>query len=145
MTPAPLTQGSGSLTVTTDGPGLIDITRPVASWLVGTGVDEGLLTVFIRHTSASLTIQENADPDVLADLVDAIERLAPAHGRYRHGMEGPDDMPAHIKSALTATCLSIPVTRGAMVLGTWQAIYLWEHRARRHEREIALHVIGSTG
>jgi secondary thiamine-phosphate synthase enzyme len=143
MTATPLSQSSGSLTVTTDGPGLIDITRPVAGWLVDTRVDEGLLTVFVRHTSASLTIQENADPDVLADLVDAIERLAPAHGRYRHGMEGPDDMPAHIKSALTATSLSIPVSGGAMVLGTWQGIYLWEHRARRRERQVALHVLGS--
>lgn len=140
---APLSQASGRLAVTTDGPGLTDVTRPVAGWLADSRADEGLLTVFIRHTSASLTIQENADPDVLADLVDAIERLAPAHGRYRHGMEGPDDMPAHIKSALTATSLSIPVVDGRMVLGTWQGIYVWEHRARRRERTLALHFIGT--
>jgi secondary thiamine-phosphate synthase enzyme len=140
---AGLSQASGRIALTTDGKGLIDITRPVAHWLVETGVDEGLLTVFIRHTSASLTIQENADPDVLADLVDALERLAPEHGRYRHGAEGPDDMPAHIKASLTATSLSIPVADGAMVLGTWQGLYLWEHRSRRHERELALHFMGT--
>ena len=140
---AGLSQASGRIALTTDGKGLIDITRPVAHWLVETGVDEGLLTVFIRHTSASLTIQENADADVLADLVDALERLAPEHGRYRHGAEGPDDMPAHIKASLTATSLAIPVTDGAMVLGTWQGIYLWEHRMRRHERDLALHFMGT--
>jgi secondary thiamine-phosphate synthase enzyme len=138
-----LSQASGKIELTTDGKGLIDITRPVAHWLVDTGVDEGLLTVFIRHTSASLTIQENADPDVLADLVDALERLAPEHGRYRHGAEGADDMPAHIKASLTETSLSIPVADGAMVLGTWQGLYLWEHRTRRHERELALHFMGT--
>lgn len=138
-----LSQASGRIALTTDGKGLVDITRPVAHWLVDAGVDEGLLTVFIRHTSASLTIQENADPDVLADLVDALERLAPEHGRYRHGAEGRDDMPAHIKASLTATSLTIPVADGAMVLGTWQGIYLWEHRSRRHERSVALHFMGT--
>lgn len=140
---AGLTQASGAIALTTDGKGLVEITRPVAHWLVDVGAREGLLTVFIRHTSASLTIQENADPDVLADLVDAIERLVPEHGRYRHGIEGPDDMPAHVKASLTATSLSIPVADGAMVLGTWQGIYVWEHRTRHHERSVALHFMGT--
>lgn len=138
-----LTQSSGSIGLTTDGKGLVEMTTPVAAWLDDIGAVEGLLTVFIRHTSASLTIQENADPDVLADLVDALERLAPEHGRYRHGIEGPDDMPAHIKASLTSTSLAIPVVDGAMVLGTWQGIYVWEHRTRRHERSVALHFMGT--
>lgn len=140
---AALCQVSGTLTLTTDGKGLTDMTRAVAHWLADVNAADGLLTVFIRHTSASLTIQENADPDVLADLVDALERLAPEHRRYRHGIEGPDDMPAHIKASLTSTSLSIPVVDAAMVLGTWQGIYVWEHRARRHQRSIALHFMGT--
>jgi secondary thiamine-phosphate synthase enzyme len=104
---------------------------------------DGLLTLFIRHTSASLTIQENADPDVLRDLADALDRFAPRKHPYRHDMEGPDDMPAHIRSMLTAASLSIPVVCGRLVLGTWQAIYLVEHRDAPHTREIALHYVGT--
>ncbi|MEZ5403322.1 MAG: secondary thiamine-phosphate synthase enzyme YjbQ [Bryobacteraceae bacterium] len=115
----------------------------MASWLGKTGVREGLLTVFVRHTSASLTIQENADPDVVHDLKRFFERIAPEDNRlYRHTMEGPDDMPAHIKAALTQTQLSIPVIDGGMTLGTWQGIYLIEHRAHPHSRRVALHFIG---
>ncbi|HWM39082.1 MAG TPA: secondary thiamine-phosphate synthase enzyme YjbQ [Streptomyces sp.] len=132
-----------TLVIDTAGPGFTDVTAQVAAWLRSIGARDGLLTAFIRHTSASLTIQENADPDVLRDLADALERSAPRGGRYRHGMEGPDDMPAHIKSMLTATSLGIPVTGGRMVLGTWQAIYLIEHRDKPHRREIALHYIGA--
>lgn len=133
------------LVIETVGPGFIDATAEVTAWLKAIDAGDGLLTVFVRHTSASLTIQENADPDVLRDLADALERAAPRGHRYRHGMEGPDDMPAHIKSILTATSLGIPVNGGRMVLGTWQAIYLIEHRDRPHRREIALHYVGSRG
>jgi secondary thiamine-phosphate synthase enzyme len=129
----------------TKGPGFSDLTAQVEAWLKSIRAADGLLTLFIRHTSASLTIQENADPDVLRDLADALERAAPRDGRYRHGMEGPDDMPAHIKSMLTSTTLGIPVVSGRMVLGTWQAIYLIEHRDRPHRREIALHYVGTRG
>ncbi|MCJ9429778.1 secondary thiamine-phosphate synthase enzyme YjbQ [Kordiimonas marina] len=127
----------------THGPGLYDITRSVASWVRGTGIDTGLLTLFIRHTSASLTIQENADPDVLLDLQDAMDRLAPS-GRdlYRHSAEGPDDMPAHIKSALTDTTLTIPVRGGLPALGTWQGIYVFEHRKMAHNRTVVCHLMG---
>jgi secondary thiamine-phosphate synthase enzyme len=140
-----LTQAHGELIVTTPGPALVDITGEIAAWLRACGAGDGLVTVFIRHTSASLTIQENADPDVLRDLVDALSRLAPEHAGYRHGTEGPDDMPAHIKAALTATSLSVPVVSGRPVLGTWQGIYVWEHRARPHDRRVALHFIGELG
>ncbi|MEF2072218.1 secondary thiamine-phosphate synthase enzyme YjbQ [Consotaella aegiceratis] len=119
-----------------------DVTRPVADELAAIGAGDGLLTVFIRHTSASLTIQENADPDVRADLVDALDRLAPEDAPYRHTIEGPDDMPAHIKTVLTGVNLSIPVIGGRMALGTWQGIYVVEHRARSHERELVLHFLG---
>lgn len=115
----------------------------MAAWLRSINACDGLLTLFIRHTSASLTIQENADPDVLRDLVDALARAAPREGGYRHAMEGPDDMPAHIKSMLTATSLGVPVDGGVMVLGTWQAIYLIEHRDAPHRREIVLHYVGT--
>jgi secondary thiamine-phosphate synthase enzyme len=101
-----------------------------------------LLTLFIRHTSASLTIQENADPDVLRDLLDALEGLAPRDVAYAHDVEGPDDMPAHITSMLTSTSLSVPVSAGRMVLGTWQALYLIEHRDAPHSREVVLHYVG---
>jgi secondary thiamine-phosphate synthase enzyme len=120
----------------------LDITRQVQGFLAGTGVEEGLLTLFIKHTSASLVVQENADPDVLADLGDALARLAPEEARWRHDAEGPDDMPSHVKAALTATSLSIPVIGGRAALGTWQAIYLVEHRAQPHRRSVALHVFG---
>ena len=131
------------LEFTTSGPGLTDVTGEVAAWLRSQSSNDGLLTLFIRHTSASLTIQENADPDVQLDLVDALDGLAPQNAPYRHGSEGPDDMPAHIKSALTATSLAIPVMAGRLALGTWQGIYLWEHRARPHLRSIALHFQGT--
>ena len=101
------------------------------------------MTLFIRHTSASLTIQENADPDVLADLLTSLRRLAPADGGWRHTVEGPDDMPAHIKTMLTSVSLQIPVLDGALALGTWQAIYLIEHRARPHSREVVMQFMGS--
>lgn len=122
-------------------PGLNEITARIASVVAAAGVTEGLCTVFIRHTSASLTIQENADPSARADLEAWLERLVPMHDPlYTHTAEGPDDMPAHIKAALTATSLSIPVVEGALGLGTWQGIFLWEHRSRRTRRELLVHV-----
>ena len=117
----------------------------VSGWLRGTGIATGLLTIFIQHTSASLTIQENADPDVVADLNDHFERLVPEDSRlYRHTIEGPDDMPAHIRSALTHTQLSIPVVSGRMALGTWQGIYVFEHRSTPHRRGVVLHLLGES-
>ena len=136
-------QANHSLHVETPGPGFTDLTRELSRWLDAIGARDGLLTVFVAHTSASLTIQENADPDVLRDLKDALERMASFDHPYRHGIEGPDDMPAHIKSVLTSTSLSIPVEQGRAVLGTWQAVYLIEHRARPHRRRVALHYLGS--
>jgi secondary thiamine-phosphate synthase enzyme len=125
------------------GRGLVDFTSPVAEWLAGQGALEGLLTLFCRHTSASLVVQENASPKVRSDLETAFERLAPeAPGLYDHDEEGPDDMPAHIRAALTGAALSIPVIGGRLALGTWQAIYLFEHRRRPHRREVAGHWIG---
>ncbi|MGD1935534.1 MAG: secondary thiamine-phosphate synthase enzyme YjbQ [Candidatus Phaeomarinobacter sp.] len=135
-------QHSQTLSLRTPGAGLVDITRNVLAVVSDAGISEGMATLFIRHTSASLTIQENADPDVLADLKDFFERIAPFTGPYRHSTEGPDDMPAHIKSALTATSLSIPIVSGQMVLGTWQGIYVFEHRTRSHDRDIVVHVMG---
>ena len=114
-------------------------------WLRSVGARDGLLTLFLRHTSASLTIQENACSDVRDDLVTALDRLAPQSARWRHTTEGPDDMPAHVKSMLTGVSLGIPVESGEMTLGTWQGIYLVEHRAQPHEREIVLHVVGTFG
>lgn len=137
-----LKQALGRLRVETRGPGFTDITGRVQRWLADQPVQEGLVTVFVRHTSASLLIQENADPDVLADLQNFLERLAPWDGSYRHDTEGPDDMPAHIRSALTQTSLAVPVLDGRMMLGTWQGLYLAEHRARPHTRTLALHVMG---
>ena len=131
------------LTVDTKGPGFTDVTAGVADWLKAAGAKDGLLTIFIRHTSASLTIQENADPDVLRDLEDALDRAAPRSAPYRHSLEGPDDMPGHIKSMVTSTTLGIPVVSGRTVLGTWQAIYLIEHRDRPRSREIVLHYVGT--
>ena len=132
------------LIVATAGPELHDITGEVANWLAALEAGEGLLTLFCRHTSASLTIQENADPDVQADLVAFFERSVPEHpSLYRHGQEGPDDMPAHIRSALTDVSLSIPVSEGALMLGTWQGIYLFEHRASPHRRQVVLHYMGT--
>ena len=132
-------QFSETLTVDSTGPGLYPFTEKVAVWLSGLKVGEGLVTLFVRHTSASLTIQENADPDVLKDLEDFFKRLVSRDpSLYRHTTEGPDDMPAHIRSALTQTSLSIPVEDGRLVLGTWQGIYLFEHRDRPHVRTIYL-------
>ncbi len=139
-----LEQASRTLVIETRGPGFTEITHGIHDWLARLGAGEGLLTVFVRHTSASLTIQENADPDVLRDLTDALDRLAPESAPYRHTIEGPDDMPAHIKSMVTATSLGIPVHDGRAVLGTWQGVYLIEHRARPHRREVALHFVGVT-
>jgi secondary thiamine-phosphate synthase enzyme len=136
-------QAGTTITVQTRRQGLVEITRQITGWLGGTGIAEGLLTVFIRHTSASLTIQENADPDVRTDLEAFFRRLVKEDpSLYTHTVEGPDDMPGHIRSALTLTSLSIPVARGAPVLGTWQGIYLFEHRTSPHRRQVALQVIG---
>jgi secondary thiamine-phosphate synthase enzyme len=140
-----IAQSVDILTVRTAGQGFVDVTGEVASWLSAQRGGDGLLTLFLRHTSASLTVQENADPDVLRDLADSLDRLAPRGHPYRHGSEGPDDMPAHIRAMLTSTSLSIPVRSGRMLLGTWQAIYLIEHRDRPHRREIALHYSGEIG
>ncbi len=136
---------SSQLAVQTPGAGFTDLTAEVANFVRESGAREGAVTLFIRHTSASLTIQENADPTVLEDLMTALKRAAPENTGWRHDTEGPDDMPAHIKTMLTATSLHVPVLRGALALGTWQAIYLIEHRARPHRREIVLQFIGSSG
>jgi len=131
------------LSVPTSGKGLYEITAEVAGWQGGQPVLHGLLTLFVQHTSASLTIQENADPDVLADLNAFFSRLAPEDSRlYRHTVEGADDMPAHIRSALTLTSLSIPVWGGQLTLGTWQGIYVFEHRSAPHRRNVLLHLLG---
>jgi secondary thiamine-phosphate synthase enzyme len=133
------------LQVSTKGKGLYEITSQIARWLDGTGAQAGLLTVFVQHTSASLTIQENADPDVIHDLNAFFNRLVAEDNRlYRHTIEGPDDMPAHIRAALTLTQLSIPVERGRMLLGTWQGVYLFEHRAAPHRRTVLLHLIAES-
>jgi secondary thiamine-phosphate synthase enzyme len=136
---------SSLLSVETRGTGFIDITGEVAKFLREARAREGAVTLFIRHTSASLTIQENADPSVLRDLTTALNRLAPENAGWVHDTEGPDDMPAHIKTMLTATSLQIPVLNGEMALGTWQGIYVAEHRARPHRREIVLQFTGSVG
>jgi secondary thiamine-phosphate synthase enzyme len=132
------------LTVATRGMGFVDITSEVEAFLAEAGAREGALTVFIRHTSASLTIQENADPTVLDDLLSVLKRAAPENAPWTHDTEGPDDMPAHVKTMLTSTSLQIPVQGGELLLGTWQAIYLIEHRSRPHRREIVLQFIGAT-
>lgn len=136
-------QANEALYFDTDGPGFLDITAAVSDWLHRMGAGDGLVTVFIAHTSASLTIQENADPDVLRDLTDALLRIAPHDHPYRHASEGPDDMPSHIKAMLTSTSLGIPVEAGRPVLGTWQGIYLIEHRTQPHRRRVSLHFIGT--
>ncbi|MGA2396472.1 MAG: secondary thiamine-phosphate synthase enzyme YjbQ [Steroidobacteraceae bacterium] len=136
-------QASGSLAVHTRARGLIDITEEVRRWLDAQSLVTGLVTLFCTHTSASLLIQENASPAVRSDLEAFFERLAPEDpSLYEHDDEGPDDMPAHLRTALTQVTLSIPVEAGRLALGTWQAIYLFEHRRRPHERRIVLHVIG---
>ena len=127
----------------TNGPGLYNITTAVVDWCQQQHMEEGLLTLFMRHTSASLTIQENADPDVCRDLNDFFARIAPQDGPYRHTCEGPDDMPAHIKTALTQTQLTIPVLNGRLALGTRQGIYVFEHRSRPQRRQLAIHLLGN--
>src|SRR6266404_1727760 len=136
---------SSLLTVQTSGTGFTDLTTEVAKFVREVHAREGAVTLFIRHTSASLTIQENADPTVLVDLTRLLDRLAPENAGWSHDTEGPDDMPAHVKSMLTTTSLHVPVLNGELALGTWQAIYLIEHRARPHRREIVLQFAGATG
>jgi secondary thiamine-phosphate synthase enzyme len=133
------------LTLQSRGQGFVDITDEVARFVEEIGAREGALTLFIRHTSASLTIQENADPSVLADLSTVLARLAPENAKWTHAAEGPDDMPAHVRTMLTATSLQIPVLNGEMTLGTWQAIYLIEHRRLPHSREVVLQFVGLAG
>jgi secondary thiamine-phosphate synthase enzyme len=135
---------SSVLTVQTPGAGFIDLTREAVKFVDDASASEGAVTLFIRHTSASLTIQENADPSVLDDLMTTLNRLAPQNAGWTHDTEGPDDMPAHVKTMMTATSLQIPVLKGRLALGTWQAIYLIEHRARPHRREIVLQFVGAT-
>jgi secondary thiamine-phosphate synthase enzyme len=134
---------SSVLTVQTPGAGFVNVTAEIAKFVRDAQAREGAVTLFIRHTSASLTIQENADPTVLDDLMTALGRLAPEHAGWSHDTEGPDDMPAHIKTMLTASSLHIPVLNGELALGTWQAIYLIEHRRRPHRREIVLQFMGA--
>lgn len=136
-------QATARLLVETRGQGFVEITREAREALAACGIAQGLMTAFCRHTSASLAIQENADPDVTRDLVDALDRLAPRDAGYRHGSEGPDDMPAHIRSMLTGPSVAIPVVDGALALGTWQGLYLVEHRDRPHRREVLLVVQGA--
>jgi secondary thiamine-phosphate synthase enzyme len=134
---------TATLRLDTPGAGFTDITSHAANFIAQVGAGEGVLLVFLRHTSASLTIQENADPDVQADLVSALDRLAPEDAPWIHDVEGPDDMPAHVKAMLNGVSLHVPVTGGALALGTWQGLYLVEHRRRPHSREIVLQFMGS--
>jgi secondary thiamine-phosphate synthase enzyme len=142
---APTLVTSAELAIETQGEGFTDITREVARFVELSAAGDGVLLVYLRHTSASLAIQENADPDVQADLVTALKRLAPDDGPWVHTVEGPDDMPGHIKAMLTGVSLHIPVRGGALALGAWQGVYLVEHRRRPHRRELILQFIGSRG
>jgi secondary thiamine-phosphate synthase enzyme len=135
---------SAKLTLETPGEGFTEITREVAAFLEQAGAADGVLLAYIRHTSASLVIQENADPDVQTDLMTALARLAPANAGWVHDTEGPDDMPAHVKAMLNGVSLHVPVMAGKLALGTWQGIYLAEHRARPHRREVLLSFVGSS-
>ena len=136
-------QAQGGITVATRGKGLYNVTRELRRWVAAQRFATGLLTVFIQHTSASLTIQENTDPDVLRDMTEFFERLVPEGAPYfRHTLEGPDDMPSHIRSTLTSTSISIPVSGGLPALGTWQAVYVFEHRREPQRRTVVLHLIG---
>jgi secondary thiamine-phosphate synthase enzyme len=136
-------QAHTRLQVSTSGKGLYDFTRTVERWVSEQGVANGLLTVFVQHTSCSLVIQENADPDVTADLRDYFERLVPANvEQYRHTAEGPDDMTSHIRTTLTGVSTGVPVIGGRMTLGTWQGLYLFEHRDAPHRRNVVLHLMG---
>ncbi|WP_435870088.1 secondary thiamine-phosphate synthase enzyme YjbQ [Eleftheria terrae] len=138
-----MTQDTTTLAFQTRGRGLLDITQPVRRWVEARAQRTGLLTLFVRHTSASLLVQENADPQVQADLERFFARLVPDGDRlFEHTQEGPDDMPAHVRAALTQTQLSIPLLDGRLALGTWQGVYLWEHRLRPHRREVVLHLLG---
>ena len=137
-----LRQLTATLPIRTSRRGLHEFTEEVCKFVAEGGIQEGLLTIFCRHTSASLLIQENAAPAARRDLEAYFERIAPEGAPYEHDDEGPDDMPAHLRSALTATQLSIPVREGSPMLGTWQGIYLFEHRAQPHQREVALHLVG---
>ncbi|WP_203311167.1 MULTISPECIES: secondary thiamine-phosphate synthase enzyme YjbQ [Sphingomonas] len=136
-------QALGMLAIDTRGKGLLEITERVAGWVAEQGLADGLLTIFCRHTSASLVIQENAAPAVRRDMEAYFERIAPEDAAYEHDDEGPDDMPAHLRTALTGVQLTIPLIDGALALGTWQGIYLFEHRRRPHRRSLALHLIGA--
>ena len=133
----------GTLTVATSGEGFFDITRAVARFLQTVKARDGVVLLYLQHTSASLVIQENADPDVQTDLVTALDRVAPAGAGWVHNVEGPDDMPAHVKSMLNGVCLHVPVAGGRMALGTWQGVYVAEHRAQSHRREVTLQFLGS--
>ena len=135
-------QAHRTVTIQTRGAGLYEFTDAVADFVRGEKLETGLLTCFIRHTSASLLIQENADPDVCRDLQDFFAHLAMSGPRFRHTAEGPDDMPSHIRAALTQTSIAIPLVHGRPVLGTWQGIYVFEHRDAPHRREVMLHLIG---
>ena len=140
-----LHQYQRALEIQTQGKSLHKITPKIESYVAASGVRMGLCVVFVRHTSASLIIQENADPDVLEDLENFMAKLVPEDGRsYIHSAEGPDDMPAHIRSVLTKTAEQIPIANGRLVLGIWQGIYLWEHRNHRHNREVVVHIYGDT-
>jgi len=141
----PQTIATATLTLDTEGEGFVEITRDVTQFVADVGAGEGALFLFIRHTSASLTVQENADPDVRTDLVTALRRLAPADAPWVHDVEGPDDMPAHVKAMLTGVGLHVPVIGGALALGTWQGIYVAEHRSRPHRREVVMQFVGSRG
>ena len=134
---------TATLVIETGGEGFFEFTREAARFITDAGGKDGALLVFLRHTSASLVIQENADPDVQRDLVTALDRLAPADAGWVHDVEGPDDMPAHVKAMLAGVSLHIPVSNGVLALGTWQGLYLAEHRARPHRREVVLQFIGS--
>jgi secondary thiamine-phosphate synthase enzyme len=136
---------SAELVVETRGEGFTEITREAARFVEHCGGRDGALLVYLRHTSASLTIQENADPDVQTDLTSALQTLAPENAGWVHTVEGPDDMPAHVKGMLTGVSLHIPVRSGALALGTWQGLYLVEHRSRLHRREVVLQFVGSKG
>lgn len=135
-------QAQENLSFRTSGQGFSDISAEINRFIAESGIKDGLITLFLQHTSASLTVQENADPDVLADLQSFFHKVSPEDGGYRHYLEGRDDMPAHIRTALTDVSLSIPVMHGKMALGTWQGVYLCEHRAHSHTRRLAVHLIG---
>ncbi len=142
-TATPQLIATATLTVQTKGVGFTDLTGDVAAFVAGAGAGDGALLLYLRHTSASLVIQENADPDVQTDLTTALRRLAPDDAGWVHDVEGPDDMPAHVKAMLTGVSLHVPVAQGSLALGTWQGIYLMEHRVRPHSREVVLQFIGS--